>query len=166
MIFLTVGTTRFPFDRLLKVVDKNLIRMNSREKLIVQSGISHYQFKYPGAKVFKEIPFDRMLSYFRRARVTITHGGPATIFLALKNSKNKPLVIPRLSEFKEHINNHQEIFVKSLSQKRIIRAVLSPENLKEEISGYLKKPVALGEIMKIEADKKLIKNLINYTKSL
>jgi UDP-N-acetylglucosamine transferase subunit ALG13 len=166
MIFLTVGTIKFPFDRLLKAVDETLIKMKLKEELIAQSGTTLYQFGYPETKVFKEIPFNKMLSYFRKARVVITHGGPATIFLILKNSKNKPLVIPRLSEFKEHVNNHQEIFVKSLSQKGIIKAVLSPEDIREEMSSYLKKPVVLKGIMKVEADKKLVKNLINYTQSL
>jgi len=107
-----------------------------------------------------------MLTYLKKARVVITHGGPATIFLALKHSKNKPLIIPRLPEFKEHVNNHQEIFANFLSREKMVKAILFPENLEKQIGNYLKNPAILKETTKIEADRKLIKNLINYTESL
>jgi len=166
MIFLTIGTTEFTFDRLLKAVDEAMCNLRLNEQLIVQSGVGDYQFKYPNVKVFKDLPFNKMVDYLKNARVVITHGGPATIFLALKHSKNKPLIIPRLPEFKEHVNNHQEIFAKFLNQKKMIKAILLPENLEEQIGDYLKKPAfPLREAKKNDTYEKLVRNLISYTES-
>jgi len=162
MIFLTVGTTKFPFQRLLKAVDEALIKIGSKEELIVQSGVSVYQFNYKNVRVFREIPFDKLINYFKEARVIISHGGPATIFLALKYGQNKPLIIPRLSEFKEHVNNHQNFFVDSFKKNKMIVEILSSEKVEDIIATYLKKPVALKKIRKLEVDENLIKNLNNY----
>lgn len=167
MIFLTVGTTRFAFDRLLKAVDEALLSLKSSEKLIIQKGPGQYQFRYSNTEIFDEMSFKKMISLLKQARVVVTHGGPATIFLALKHSKNKPLIVPRLPEFKEHVNNHQEIFAKFLSQKKMIEAILLPENLEEQIGDYLKKPAfPLREAKKNDTYEKLVRNLINYTESL
>lgn len=164
MIFLTVGTTKFPFERLLKAVEDSLIKVSSQEELIVQFGNNHYQFNYKNVKVFREIPFNKLIDYFKEARIIISHGGPATIFLALKYGQNKPLIIPRLSRFNEHVNNHQEFFVDSLKKNKMIVTVLSSEKAEDIITAYLKKPVVLKTIRKLKADEKLIKKLNNYIK--
>lgn len=164
MIFLTVGTTKFPFERLLKAVDKALMRMDLTEKLIVQSGTTYYQLKYPKTKVFKEITFDKTLIFLKKARVVITHGGPATIFLVLKHGQNKPLVVPRSRQFREHINNHQIIFTKDLSSLNLIKVLLPEENLVEKIINYLRIPERIEKRKDLKSLNKLVNKLIGYTK--
>ena len=44
--------------------------------------------------------------YIKKADFVICHGGVGTIFNALENGK-RILVVPRLSKYKEHINDHQ-----------------------------------------------------------
>lgn len=166
MIFLTVGTTRFSFDRLLKTVDEAMCNLRLNEQLIVQSGVSDYQFKYPNVKVFKDLPFNKMVYYLKNARVVITHGGPATIFLALKYAQNQPLVVPRLVGLNEHVNSHQEIFTVSLAQKGLIKTILPSQKLKEGLAIYLKKPNMVKDKRNLEPDQKLIQNLISYTERL
>lgn len=166
MIFVTVGTTSFPFDRLLRAVDEVVSDSEKDEKLVVQQGVSEYQFKYPKTKTSKEQPFDKMISYMKKARVIITHGGPATIFLALKYGRNKPLVVPRAKKFREHVDNHELFFAKFLKRKGKIEAVFPEKDLPLEIKEYFRLPVESGVERKIVASGGLIKKLIDYTNLL
>lgn len=158
MIFLTVGTTKFPFPRLLKAIDKAMMDFGKKEKLVVQAGTSDYQFRYQNTEVFPEISFDKFISYLKKARLTITHGGPATIFLALKYGKNKPLVMPRRKEFGEHTCNHQVHFVKFLQRKGLVEV--------GQTIRFIKSPKKLLKKRKIFPSKKLIKKLVEYTESM
>ena len=46
----------------------------------------------------------------------ITHGGPASFIEVLQAGKI-PVVVPRLAEFGEHVNDHQEEFVKIVQNR-------------------------------------------------
>lgn len=163
MILVTVGTTKFPFNRLLKLVDKALLEIKGKkEKLIVQKGISEYQFQYKNKKVFNEVSYSKFIFYLKKARVVITHGGPGTIFLSLKHNKNKPLVLPRLRKFGEHTDDHQLFFARFLKRKNLVEIIFN----KNQIITYLNNPQKNIYKKKLIPDNKLIKKLIEFTESL
>lgn len=164
MIFVTVGTTMFPFNRLLQAVDEVMRKQAEKERLVVQSGTSKYKFRYPYTNIFPELSFDKMIYYFKKARVIITHGGPATIFLALKYGKNKPLVVPRSKKLGEHVDDHQIFFAKYLEKKSLIKTVFPQENLAERIEKYIQAPEKLLSEKRIPTARKLVDRLIEYTK--
>lgn len=166
MIFVTVGTTKFPFDRPLKATDEAMIGLDRKEKLVVQAGKSDYKFKYEDTEIFEEIPFGKMSAYFKKAKIVVTHGGPATIFLSLKYSKNKPLVVPRSKRFNEHVDNHQIFFTKFLKKKGLIKTVFPDESLIAVVGDYLKFPEKLPFKKRSSGSKKLVEKLIKYTESI
>lgn len=102
MIFVTVGTQKQQFVRLLDMLE------NSKElkddEIIVQAGHTKYESKK--LKIFDFISFEEMEKYIDEAEFVICHGGVGSIFTALKKNK-KVLVVPRISKYKEHINDHQ-----------------------------------------------------------
>lgn len=163
MIFLTVGTTKFHFNRLLKAVDEVLTGFEKPESLMVQKGTSDYRFKYKKKDVFGEISFENMVSSMKKARVIICHGGPATIFLALKHGRNKPLVVPRSKEFGEHVDNHEVYFAQFLKRRGEAEAVLPQEDLLLKIAKYLRRPKRHQRKKRIVASSKLIEKLTDYT---
>lgn len=59
------------------------------------------------------------------ARIVITHGGPAS-FLNVMSKGKIPIVVPRLSEFNEHVNNHQLIFVQQLIERGYDISLVNP----------------------------------------
>lgn len=165
MIFVTVGTTSFPFNRLLKAVDQVLVNLSSKEELIVQKGISGYQFNYSNCQSFSEITFDKMIYFFKSARIVVTHGGPATIYLCLKYCQHKPLVVPRLKKFGEHVDNHQLFFVKFLEKQKLTINLVNIEKEHTTLKKYLLFPH--NKIKKrFIADYKFVDKLIAYTESL
>lgn len=103
MIFLTVGT-QFPFDRLVKAIDKACDKGLVGEEVFGQIGKSTYN-----PRNFKTVPFlakDMFDQNLKRASAIIAHAGMGIISLALDH--NKPLlVMPRLKKYNEVVNNHQ-----------------------------------------------------------
>ncbi len=104
MIFLTVGTTKYPFKRLLQSVDDFLVNSKAKEKLIAQIGSSDYHFLYRFAETYNEVSFKKMINYLSKARLVICHGGAGTLLMVLRYAKNQPLVFPRMARFKEHVD--------------------------------------------------------------
>lgn len=103
MVFLTVGT-QFPFDRLVRGIDKALSQDPLEFEIFGQIGDSTYQ-----PQNFKAVPtldkpeFDRIMS---ESSAVIGHAGIGTIKWALDS--HKPLlVMPRLAKYGEVVNNHQ-----------------------------------------------------------
>lgn len=103
MIFLTVGSM-FPFDRLIRSVDQMVGDGRIADPVVAQIGDGEYEPK--------NFEFDRFLDksrYDRRvgdAGLLLGHAGAGTIALALEREK-RLLVVPRLYEHREHVNNHQ-----------------------------------------------------------
>ncbi|MDO8551791.1 MAG: glycosyltransferase [bacterium] len=166
MIFVTVGTTKFPFDRLVKAVDNSIVNLKTTEKLIVQKGTSKHRFLYSNAQVFQELPFDKMIYYFSKARVVICSGGPGSIFLSLKHNNHKPLVVPRSKKFSEHVDEHEIFFAKYCQEREQIKTILPGEDIVTLVSSYISMPERLSDKREIKPSAKLIDNLNNYTLSI
>jgi UDP-N-acetylglucosamine transferase subunit ALG13 len=166
VIFLTVGTTKFSFNRLLRGVDEAMNSLRTKERLVAQIGKSDYEFKYKNTDAFGQIPFNKMIDYLKKARIVITHGGPATIFLVLKHNKNKPLVIPRMKKFGEHVDDHQVYFTELFKKRRLIEVPFSGDKLVFRIVSHLKQPKAVKNMERLLPSKMLIEKLIDYTENI
>ena len=114
MIFVTLGSQKFQFNRLLKAIDKLVSDGKITDTVFAQTGYSDYlplHFKYKAFMDRKE--FSCMQD---KADIIITHGGTGAIVGALKKGK-KVIGVPRLSKYEEHVDDHQlqiiEEFVKA-----------------------------------------------------
>lgn len=126
MIFVTVGTHEQPFNRLISCLDEAHGSGIIQEDIIMQTGFSTYQPKYcTWQKMFF---YDDMIKNMARARVIITHGGPASFIMALQQGKI-PIVVPRQKQYGEHINNHQLNFVREVAKRQ--GNVILIENIEE-----------------------------------
>jgi UDP-N-acetylglucosamine transferase subunit ALG13 len=124
MIFVTIGTTPFPFRRMVDIV-KGLVELRrKRETIIFQHGNTPCEIKAKNVILYRYLPFQKMEQYIKQARIIVTHGGPATIYQVLAVGKI-PYVLPRKKIHGEHVNDHQVIFVEMLQQKKLIKS-LSP----------------------------------------
>lgn len=114
MIFVTVGTHEQPFNRLVEAVDLLKKHEIIKEEVFIQTGYSTYQPRYCEHSEF--VKFDEMKKYISKARIVITHGGPAS-FLSVLEQKKSPIVVPRKVEFAEHVNDHQLDFALKIRDK-------------------------------------------------
>ena len=104
MIFITVGTQKFQFNRLLKIVDDLIGEKLISDNVVAQVGHSRYIPKNFNSFQFKSENEINLL--IENADIIITHSGVGSITTALKLQK-KVIVVPRLKEYKEHVDDHQ-----------------------------------------------------------
>lgn len=112
MIFVTLGTQKQQFTRILDYIEKS----NINDEIIVQNGNTKYESKK--MKFVGFISYDKIKEYIKKADIVISHGG-LSIIDAIKLNK-KVICCPRNSKYKEHINNHQFEMNEFLKEKNYI----------------------------------------------
>ena len=104
MIFVTLGTNDKQFIRLLDACEKAIEEKVITDRVVVQAGFTKYESK--NMEIFDYMDRDQFSTFMNSADLVITHGGVGTIMTALKERK-KILAAARLSEYHEHVNDHQ-----------------------------------------------------------
>ena len=100
MIFVTIGASR-GFPRLITRMDE--IAGEIDEEVVIQTGFTEYR---PfNARYFTFASHDEILELIQQARILVTHGA-STIVDALRIG-HPVIVVPRLKEYGEVINDHQ-----------------------------------------------------------
>jgi len=150
MIFVTIGNHNQEFTRLFKKLDE--IAPKIKDKIIIQKGYTKYTLK--NCESFDFAP--EIDSYYKKARLVISHGGSSP-WEFLYNYKKPLIVVPRQYKFNEHINDHQVEFSKHLKKKTGAKVVLDIEELTPELLNNYKKVVKI--------DNKNLKNLQEYLKN-
>ena len=134
MIFVTVGTHEQGFERLIKKVDDLVRDGKIKEDVVIQIGFTQYKPKY--CKWQKLFPYSEMKEMMQKARIVITHGGPASFIMALQEGKT-PIVVPRMAKYNEHVNDHQVDFSLAVNERyKNLIVVEDVENLGSIISDY------------------------------
>ena len=129
MIFVSVGTQKFQFNRLLKKMDE--FAEKRTEEVFGQIGYSDYVPKnYQFAAHLSREDFDASV---QRSDLVITHGGVATIVTALKFGK-PVIVVPRLAEFGEHVDDHQVEIADVFSEQNLVMKYENGEDLADLIN--------------------------------
>ena len=162
MIFVTVGTHEQPFNRLVEYMDK--WAESHDEKVIMQTGFSTYEPKH--CEWSKLYPFETMKKLVDDARIVVTHGGPSSFIMPLQVGK-VPVVVPRVKELNEHVNDHQLDFAKAVAERQgNIIVVENIDELGDVIDNYEQKVSALKNELSSNNDRfcsefeKLIDNLV------
>ncbi len=104
MIFVTVGSRNYPFDRLFKKLDELCEKKEIKEEIFAQIGTSSYKPKNFKYKDF--ISPEEFEKHINEAEIVISHGASGSIMKAL-NADKKVIVVTRLEKYGEHINDHQ-----------------------------------------------------------
>jgi len=130
MIFVTVGSQKFPFDRLLKQVDRIVENRVITEKVIVQTGHSRYAPRFCHCRAF--YGREEFSALLERCDVLITHGGAGTMVEAAKREK-KTVAVPRLARYGEHVDDHQLELTERLHRMNLIYACPDVEDLPEAL---------------------------------
>ena len=130
MIFLTVGT-QFPFDRLVKAVDKVVGQKLLAEEIWAQIGVSSYQpHNFKSVEFLEKYLFNE---WMQKASKVISHAGIGSIMAALDNAKPL-LVMPRLRRYGEVVNDHQLDIATKFAQDGYLLAAHDADELPEKIN--------------------------------
>ena len=117
-IFITLGSQKFQFNRLLKAVDELCEKGTvDAEDVFAQIGYSDYLPKNFSYKKF--LDRDEFSNEMEKANIVITHGGTGAIIGAVKRGK-KVIAVPRLAKYGEHVDDHQLQLIKQFDDLNLI----------------------------------------------
>lgn len=138
MIFVTLGSQKFQFNRLLKEIDRLIEENEINEEVFAQIGYSDYRPKNYNFREF--LDRDEFNEVMSRCDKVITHGGTGAIINGLKEGK-RVIAVPRLKVFNEHVDNHQIEITSIFYQKKYIEYSENIDDLaflisKSNVEGY------------------------------
>lgn len=116
MIFVTVGTEQYAFNRMMHWIDLLLNNQIIQEEVLVQYGSSTYL--PTGVKVFKTLKESSFLEKIHQSRLVISHCGEGTVLL-LDTLKKPYILVPRSYAYREHVDNHQVEMALALSAESV-----------------------------------------------
>lgn len=130
MIFITLGSQKFQFNRLLIAVDELIDNGVIKEEVFAQTGYSDYE---PRNYCFKKfLDREEFADYEAKADIVITHGGTGAIIGAVKNGK-KVIAVPRLAKYGEHVDDHQLQLIAQFKNQNLICGIDDCEKLEEAL---------------------------------
>ena len=126
MIFVTLGSQKFQFDRLLQTIDQLLEQKIITDEVLAQTGYSTYTPRHFQAIAFMDR--DTFAENMSKASFVITHAGTGAIIGAVKNGK-KVIAVPRLAKYGEHVDDHQLQIVEQFTELGLIEPCLDTREL-------------------------------------
>lgn len=128
MVFVTVGSQKFPFDRLIQKVDE-MVRAHVLADVFIQTGGSRVVPCCPHQAFCQQGQFGELLG---ACDVLITHGGAGTMVDAVKRGK-RTIVVPRLARYGEHVDDHQMELAKQFHDLGLVYVCLDVDQLPQAL---------------------------------
>ncbi|MGM7721719.1 PssE/Cps14G family polysaccharide biosynthesis glycosyltransferase [Metabacillus sp. Hm71] len=128
MIFITLGTQRFPFNRIIDQVKE--LRKTYKGDIVIQSGYTTCELNGVTSQSFMDS--DLFINNINKADIIITHGGTSSIIKSLEAQK-KVIAVPRLAKFKEHVDDHQLDICLTFEKKGYLTVLKENEHLIDKI---------------------------------
>lgn len=135
MIFVTVGSQKFPFERLVKAVDELVEKGAIRDEVFIQIGVCPYEPRFCRWERF--LDRDDFEKYISECDLLITHAGEGAIMSGLLRDK-KVIAVPRYAKLGEHVSDHQFEIARSLEKAGNIVNVEAIEELEGAIKNIRK----------------------------
>ena len=130
MIFVTLGSQKFQFNRLLIELDKLVEEKKICNDIFAQIGYSDYK---PKNYEFKEfLDREQFAEFMDKCDTVITHGGTGAIVGAVKRDK-KVIAVPRLAKFGEHVDDHQLQIIDQFTNMNFIVGVKETNEIYEAL---------------------------------
>ena len=130
MIFITLGSQKFQFNRVLIEIDRLIQEEIITEKVFAQVGYSDYKPKNYKYKNF--LDRDEFSEKMDKCKILITHGGTGAIIGGLKKNK-KVIAIARLAKYDEHVDDHQLQIVNQFNEEGLIIGITNVDEIKKKL---------------------------------
>ena len=104
LIFVTVGSRGYQFNRLFRKLDELYEEGVLTEEMFAQTGTSTYKPQHYAYKDY--ISPEEFEQRIANANIVVSHGASGSIMKAL-NAGKKVIAVTRLEKYHEHINDHQ-----------------------------------------------------------
>jgi UDP-N-acetylglucosamine transferase subunit ALG13 len=131
----TVGTDHHRFDRLVGWVD-DWAAAHPEARVLVQHGTAPPP---EHAEAVAMLGYDELVAEMAEADVVVAQGGPATIMDA-RSVGHRPVVVPRLAELDEVVDDHQVPFTEWMAGRDLLWLASSAAELHRLIDAALDDP--------------------------
>ena len=136
MIFITLGSQKFQFNRILKKIDELIEKDIIKEEVFAQIGYSDYRpINYKYEDFLDRGKFSKLM---KSSTLVITHGGTGAIITAVKAGK-KVIAVPRLAQYGEHVDDHQLQLLKQFDSMNLICPCWEINDLRQSIDIVMKR---------------------------
>jgi UDP-N-acetylglucosamine transferase subunit ALG13 len=126
LIFVTVGSRNYPFNRLFVKLDELCHQGVIKEDIFAQIGTSTYK---PKSFEYKEfLSPEEFQEKVNKPDIIISHGASGSIMKAL-NAGKKVIAVTRLEKYGEHINDHQIQNNEAFASNKYVLAVYDMDGL-------------------------------------
>lgn len=117
MIFVSVGTQKFQFNRLIKAIDNLALSGELSDRIIAQIGYCNYSPK--SIEFYSFLSPEDFERNINMCDIVVTHSGVGTIVKGLKAGK-PVIVVPRLAKYGEHVDDHQIEIADAFTDKNYV----------------------------------------------
>ena len=131
MIFITLGSQKFQFNRLLQAMDKLIEKGVFDDTVFAQIGYSDYEPKH--FEYTRFLDREAFAAQESKCDILITHGGTGAIMGAVKKGK-KVIAVPRLARYGEHVDDHQTQLIEQFDGMNLICPCWDTEKLEEALN--------------------------------
>jgi UDP-N-acetylglucosamine--N-acetylmuramyl-(pentapeptide) pyrophosphoryl-undecaprenol N-acetylglucosamine transferase len=142
--FVSVGTHRHAFDRLLAMVDRAAGAGLLPGPVTAQTGSSTYSAKHFESRTM--LSQEEVAEALEVARYVVCHAGSGIISAALR-AGHMPLVLGRRRDLHEHVDDHQEQIVGKLSELGLVVPLdgeITEADLAAATRGVVRQPALLA----------------------
>lgn len=115
MITVTLGTIPYPFERAIDWLNILLYSSVITEPVFVQHGTTDVSSiaAHPLVVTESVVALTELVAQVKQSRLVISHAGQGSTSL-LADQGASFVLLPRLARYKEHIDDHQLLFAKSV----------------------------------------------------
>lgn len=138
MIFVTTGSRKFQFDRLIKKLDELAADGTITEEVFAQIAETAYLPQHFAYKRY--LSPEEFSEYQDRADLIISHAGTGALITALKKGK-QVIAVPRLAKYGEHSDDHQLQVSEALSGEGYLRVVTDMDDMARVIAECRADPI-------------------------
>lgn len=133
MIFVIVGSQKFPFERLIREMDRLVGEGIIRDEVVAQIGVSGYEPQH--MKWHRFMDKERFDSMITDCDLLVTHAGEGSIMTGLLKKKTV-IAVPRYERLGEHVSDHQLEIARALEKQNCIINVEDIAELQHAITHF------------------------------
>lgn len=130
MIFVITGTGQWPFDRLVKEVDRLIENDIIKEKVFIQLGSCTYEPKHCLWERF--LSFGEMCKGIEEANTVLAHACAGITLLSIQIG-HQPIIIPRRKKYGELVDDHQLSFSNKIKTTRLVKVIYDIKEIENTI---------------------------------
>jgi UDP-N-acetylglucosamine transferase subunit ALG13 len=163
-VFFAFGTHEQEFPRMIQAIE--IISLSMDVNLVVQRGYSELPTSLNVKKSYKVMDHSSFVRAMIESDVVISQASPGNLFSALSAGRI-PLLIPRLSIWNEHVDDHQLFFANHCQEQSLAHQCVDVARIIETIdrlpSTLVQQQIAKEALARSEENtRKFVGNLKEY----